>query len=174
MGNLGTKRKYLQKYNLKRYIFKYHVSCTGWKISVRILIVITFIFMFHRRPIQLVVFIPVVLSSFFLQITIWTPTVNCPGRAAEETSTPNKTCRRCKNEERPTKSNTTNWMGRRWNLKIKVIRILILTGSEASSRLVWPGPSRTRDYYWVFLTVGNVLKNNVCVCVSIGTRRNVT
>ena len=34
------------------------------KISVRIKIGITFIFRFHRRPIQLVVFVPVGLSSF--------------------------------------------------------------------------------------------------------------
>ena len=38
-------------------VFKYHVSCTDGKISVRIKIGITFIFRFLRRPIQLVVFI---------------------------------------------------------------------------------------------------------------------
>ena len=43
-------------------VFKYHVSCTDGKTSVRIKIGITFIFRFHRRPIQLVVFIPIGLS----------------------------------------------------------------------------------------------------------------
>jgi hypothetical protein len=38
--------------------------------------------------------------------------VDCRSWATEETSTPNKTCRRCrKNHERPTGTNTTNWMG---------------------------------------------------------------
>ena len=37
-----------------------------------------------------------------------------------------KTCRGCKNDERPTGKNTTTWMGRRCNLKIEVIPILIL------------------------------------------------
>ena len=38
---------------------------------------------------------------------IWTP-----GQATEETSTPNKNCRRYgKNDERPTGTNTNNWMG---------------------------------------------------------------
>ena len=42
-------------------------------------------------------------------------------------STPNKTCRRChENDERPSGMNTTNWTGRWWNLKIKVIPVLIL------------------------------------------------
>ena len=58
---------------------------------------------------------------------VWTPTVNCPGRATEETSTPNKTCRRGKDDERRTGMNATNWMGRLWNFKIKVIPISILT-----------------------------------------------
>ena len=44
--------------------FKYHVSCADGKISLRIKIEITFIFRFHFRPIQLVVFIPVGLSLF--------------------------------------------------------------------------------------------------------------
>ena len=40
----------------------------------------------------------------------------------------NKTRRRShKNDEMSTETNATNWMGRRWNLKIKVIPILILT-----------------------------------------------
>ena len=45
-------------------VFKYHVSCTDGKISVRIKIAITLIFRFRRRPIQLVVFVTVGLSSF--------------------------------------------------------------------------------------------------------------
>ena len=36
--------------------FKYHVSCTDGKISVRINIIIIFIFRFHRCSIQIVVF----------------------------------------------------------------------------------------------------------------------
>ena len=44
-------------------VFKYHVSCTDRKISVRIKIGITFIFRFRRRPIQLVLFVPMYLSS---------------------------------------------------------------------------------------------------------------
>ena len=36
------------------------------------------------------------------------PTVNCPSRETEETSTPNKTCYKCDNDETPTgKKNTT-------------------------------------------------------------------
>ena len=38
---------------------------------------------------------------------IWTKTVNYPGRATVETSTPNNTCWRCNNNERPTGINTT-------------------------------------------------------------------
>ena len=85
---------------------------------------ITFIFRFHRHPIQLVVFVPVGLLLFLrhlrqvmlgvevssvaqpgqltigVQISDWTPTVNYPGQAVEETATPNKTCQRCrKNDE---------------------------------------------------------------------------
>ena len=41
------------------FVFKYLVPCTDGKISVRIKIAITFIFRFHRRPIQLVVLVPV-------------------------------------------------------------------------------------------------------------------
>jgi hypothetical protein len=44
--------------------FKYHVSCTDGKISVGIKIGITFIFWLHLHPIQLVVFVPIDLSSF--------------------------------------------------------------------------------------------------------------
>ena len=47
------------------YVFKYHVSCTDGKISVRIKIRITFIFRFHCHPIHLVVFVPVGLSSSY-------------------------------------------------------------------------------------------------------------
>ena len=43
-------------------VHKYRVSYTDGKISVRIKIGITFFFRFHRRPIQLVVFVPVGLS----------------------------------------------------------------------------------------------------------------
>ena len=41
---------------------KHHVPCTDGKISVRIKIEITFFFRLHRRPIQLVVLVPVGLS----------------------------------------------------------------------------------------------------------------
>ena len=37
---------------------------SGILLTVRIKIGITFIFMFHRRPIQLVMFVPVDFSSF--------------------------------------------------------------------------------------------------------------
>ena len=47
-------------------------------------------------------------------------------------------CRRSrKNDEKPTGPNTTIWMGRRWNLKIKVIPILILTGIFPSLHETW-------------------------------------
>jgi hypothetical protein len=60
------------KIKLNVHVFKYHVSCTDGKISFRIKIGITFIFRFHRRPIQLVVFVPVGLSSFLhlLQVSL--------------------------------------------------------------------------------------------------------
>ena len=45
-------------------VFKYHVSCTDGKITVRIKIGITFIFRLQRRSIQLPVSVPVGLSSF--------------------------------------------------------------------------------------------------------------
>jgi hypothetical protein len=51
----------------------FSVSWTDGKISVRIKIEIIFIFRFHRRPIQLVVFVPV-------------------GGVIEETLTTSKTC----------------------------------------------------------------------------------
>ena len=44
--------------------FIHHVSCTDGKISVRIKIGINFILWFHRRPIQIVVLVPLGLSSF--------------------------------------------------------------------------------------------------------------
>ena len=38
-----------------------------------------------------------------------------------------KTCWKCReNDDRPTRNNTTIWMGQRWNLKIKAITILFL------------------------------------------------
>ena len=89
---------------------------------LQIKIGITFICRFHRRPIQLLVFVPVGISSI-----LHLRKVNCPGRETEETSTPYKTCWKCKNDKRPTETITSIWMGRRWNLKIKVITILILT-----------------------------------------------
>ena len=46
-------------------VFKYHVSCPDGTISVRIKIRITFIFRFLRRPIPLIVLVPVGLSSLF-------------------------------------------------------------------------------------------------------------
>ena len=66
--------------------FKYHVSCTDGEISVRIKIEITFIFRLHRRPIQLVLFVPVGLLT--------TSSVGFVG------------CH--KNDERPTGTSTTN------------------------------------------------------------------
>ena len=51
--------------------------------------------------------------------------------------TPNKTCRRChKNDGRSTGTNITNWMGRRWNLKIKVTPTLILLVYKCYIRLM--------------------------------------
>ena len=56
----------------------------------------------------------------------------------EEASTPNKTCQRCrKNDERPTGTNTTNWMGWRWKLTINIIPILILTEIFPSVQETW-------------------------------------
>ena len=58
---------------------------------------ITFIFSFHRRHIQLL-FVPVGLSLLLhLQVLFGVEVstmVNCQGRATVETATPNKTCRR--------------------------------------------------------------------------------
>ena len=53
--------------------FKYHVSCTDGKVSVRIKIGITFIFRFHYRPIQIVVFFLVgvsLLSQHFQKVLL--------------------------------------------------------------------------------------------------------
>ena len=76
------------------FVFKYHLSCTYGKISVTIKIGITFIFKFHQRPVQLVAFLPVGLSSILRhlrqvllgievsfvarpgQLTVGTPTTN--------------------------------------------------------------------------------------------------
>ena len=41
------------------------------------------------------------------------------------------------NDEGPTGKNTTNWMGRRWNLEIKVIPILISTEIFLSAHETW-------------------------------------
>ena len=47
-------------------------------------------------------------------------------------------CRRCrKNDERPAGKNTTIWMERQWNLKVKVIPILILTEIFPSVHETW-------------------------------------
>ena len=63
---------------------------------------------------------------------------NWTGQVTEEISTPNKTCRRChNNDERPKGTNTTNWMGRWWNLKVKLIPILILTEIFPSVYETW-------------------------------------
>ena len=56
------------KNSLMPIVIEYHVSCTAGKISVGIKIGITFIFRFHRRPMQLVVIVPVALLSFLRQI----------------------------------------------------------------------------------------------------------
>ena len=62
------------------------------------------------------------------QSMIWTPTVNSPGQAIEETSTTNKTCQRChRTDKRPTGTNTSNWIWRRWSLRLKIISVLLLT-----------------------------------------------
>ena len=88
---------------------KYHVSCTDRKISVRIKIGITFIFRFHRRPIQTVVLFPV------------------QARRQKNFDTQQDLLKCRDNDKRPTRKKTTIWIGRRWNLKIKLILILILT-----------------------------------------------
>ena len=44
-------------------VLKHHISCTDGKISVKIKIEITLICRFDRHPIQLVMFVPVGLSS---------------------------------------------------------------------------------------------------------------
>ena len=49
--------------NISTSVFKYHVSCTDVRIWDRIKIEITFIFRFHRRPFQLVMFVSVGLLS---------------------------------------------------------------------------------------------------------------
>ena len=64
---------------------------------------------FHRRHIKLVVLVPVDLSSFLrhlLQVLLGF--LSFFVRAIEEISTPTKTCRRCKNDEMTTGTNTTN------------------------------------------------------------------
>ena len=65
----------------------------------RIKIGITIIFRFHCRPNQLVVYVPVGLSSIcwhLLQVLgVDIPSFKGPGRATEGISTSNKTCRRC-------------------------------------------------------------------------------
>ena len=86
------------------------------------------VFRFHCHPIQLVVRTCrpfVVFTSSADLVGCWNSFCR-PGRTTEGTSTPKKTYRKCcKNDERPT--GTTNWMGWRWYMKIKVIPILILT-----------------------------------------------
>ena len=91
--------------------FKYHVSCTDRKISVGIKIGITFILRFHRRPIQLCSLLWAFGRSYIFS------------RSVSKFS--NKTCRAAIT----TKSlqERHNSMGRRWNLKIKVTPILILS-----------------------------------------------
>ena len=108
-------------------IYWQHAPLQLWILhAIRIKIWITFISRFHRRSFQFVVFISVGLSSIcwhILQVLLsveissvaWPEQsiVNCPVQMTEETSTPNKTCRRCKKDEKPTETNTTNWIGRR-------------------------------------------------------------
>jgi hypothetical protein len=76
-------------------VFKYHVSCTDGKISVRIKIEITFIFRFHCHPIQLIVFVPVGLLSAGL--------VGCQSFFCHPA------CQQCyNNNKRPTGTDITN------------------------------------------------------------------
>ena len=86
-------------------------------ILERFKIGITFVSRSPRRPIQLVV--------------IWTPAINYPGRATEETSTPNKKWKKAHRNE------ITNWLGQRRSLKVKVIPILILTEIFPSGHETW-------------------------------------
>ena len=127
-----------------------------WSVILfRIKIAVTFIFRFHHCPTQIVVFFPVGLLSLsrhfqqvllgvetegtcvlscrpFIIITAFsTDLVGC----WSSFSTPNKTCWKCRdNDERPTRKNTTIWMGRKLNLKIKVTTILILNNICVSDR----------------------------------------
>ena len=94
-------------------VFKYHVLSTDQKISVRIKIGIIFIFRLHRCSIQLVVFVPVGLSPFLrdlLQVLLGVE-ISSVARLADKSHIGR---------------NTTNWMGRPWTLKIKLIPTIIL------------------------------------------------
>ena len=59
LGILKISQTALRVFN----VFKYHVSCTDRKISVRIKIGFTFTFRLDRLTIQLVVFVPVSTTS---------------------------------------------------------------------------------------------------------------
>ena len=89
---------------------------------------------------------------------IWTPTVNYPSWATEETSTPNKTCSRCcKNDERPTGTSTNDWVGGRWNLKIQLyqfwfyitVNIIIFLIIKMHTEKFVPNPGKTIIDSWI-------------------------
>ena len=86
-------------------VFKYNVSCTHGKISIRIKIIINFIIRFHRRPIEL-------------------QRSTAQAGRQKKFRHPTRPTEDIKNWRKATGTNTTNWMGRRWNMKIKVIAIL--------------------------------------------------
>ena len=67
-------------------VFKYHVSCTDGKISVK-KIGIILIFRFRRRPIQLVLFVPVGLPSFLHLLQVLCGKLIHPTRLAEDVRT---------------------------------------------------------------------------------------
>ena len=77
-------------------------------------------------------------TALFPQSVIETPKVNCPSQETEETSKTKNSCRKCQLiDERPTGTNTTKWMGRRWSLTSKIISMLVLmTYSILNSRRI--------------------------------------
>ena len=82
--------------------FKYHVSCIGGKISVRIKLEIPF--SLSSKSIVLLFAVGLLLLSRYFNRLFW----SCPSQETEETSTPNNTCLKCRdNDESPTGKNTT-------------------------------------------------------------------
>ena len=118
-------------------------------ISVRIKIGITFNFRLHRHPIPLVVLVPVGLLSIFWHLRqvlfiVKVSSVAKPGQLTVGVQI-NKTCLRCqKIDERPTGTNTTNWVGQRWSLKLKISTFL----NSNSNTLHKNGKEFQRFHYW--------------------------